>query len=127
VIKLVYVVRARADVASEEFYRYWRDEHAPKVRAVAEAIRARRYVQSHTIDTPLNAVLIDSRAMSPLFEGITEVWWDSIEDLQQAAGTPEGAEAMKLLVEDEARFIDLTRSTIFMTEEHEIFDLTSSD
>ena len=126
-IKLVYVVRAREDVDPEEFHRYWRDDHAPKVRAVAEAIRARRYVQSHTIDTPLNAALIESRGMSPLYEGITEVWWDSLDDLQQAAATPEGAEAMKMLVEDEATFIDLARSTIFMTEEHEVFDLSSSD
>jgi hypothetical protein len=28
------------------------------------------------------------------------------------------------LVEDEQTFIDMSRSTIFMTEEHEIFDLT---
>lgn len=126
-IKLVYVVRAREDVDPEEFHRYWREDHAPKVRSVAEAIRARRYVQSHTIDTPLNAALIESRGMSPLYEGITEVWWDSLEDLQQAAATPEGAEAMKMLVEDEATFVDLARSTIFMTEEQEVFDLTSSD
>jgi len=122
-VKLVYVIRAREGVAPEEFYRYWREEHAPKVRAVAEVIRARKYVQSHTIDSPVNEALIASRGMSPLFEGITEVWWDSLEDLQQAAATPEGAEALKMLAEDEAGFIDLARSTIFMTEEHEIFDL----
>jgi hypothetical protein len=91
---------------------------------VADRIGARRYVQSHTLDTPLNAVLIESRGMSPGADGITEVWWDSLEQLQAAVSTPEGGEAMQMLLEDERRFIDFARSTIFMTEEHEIFDLS---
>jgi len=83
-VKLVYVIRAREGVAPEEFYRYWREEHAPKVRAVAEVIRARRYVQSHTIDTPLNAALIASRGMSPLYESlsaVTEKLFDAVVNL----------------------------------------------
>lgn len=125
-VKLVFIVRAREDVAPEEVLRYWLEDHAPKVRSVAEAIRARRYVQSHTLDTPLNDMLVDSRGMSPVFEGITEVWWDSLDDLQAAVATDEGAQAMQMLAEDEATFIDLPRSTAFMTEEHEIFDLDGS-
>ena len=77
-VKLVYIVRAREGMAPEEFYRYWREVHAPKVRSVAKAIRARRYIQSHTVDTPLNAALVASRGMSPIYEGITEVWWDKL-------------------------------------------------
>ena len=73
---MVYIVRARESMAPEEFYRYWREVHAPKVRSVAKAIRARKYIQSHTVDTPLNAALVASRGMSPIYEGITEVWWD---------------------------------------------------
>jgi uncharacterized protein (TIGR02118 family) len=123
-VKLVFVLRARKDMAPEEVHRYWYEEHAPKVRSVAEAIRARRYVQSHTIDTPLNQAFIEGRGMSPIYDGITELWFDSLEDLQAAASSPEGGQALQMLGEDEAKFIDLSRSTIFMTEEHEIFDLT---
>jgi uncharacterized protein (TIGR02118 family) len=123
-VKLVYILRARKDLSPEEFYRYWHKEHAPKVREVAKAIRARKYVQSHTLNTPLNAALVESRGMSPIYEGITEILWDSLEELQAAAASPEGAQALKMLAEDEAKFIDLAHSTVFMTEEHEIFDLT---
>jgi len=123
-VKLVYILRARQDIAPEEFYRYWHKDHAPKVREVAKAIRARKYVQSHTLNTPLNAALVSSRGMSPFYEGITEVFWDSLEELQAAIASPEGAAALKMLAEDEAKFIDLARSTVFMTQEHEIFDLT---
>jgi uncharacterized protein (TIGR02118 family) len=121
-IKLVYVVQARDDVADDEFHRYWLEEHGPLVASVAADIRARKYVQSHTIDTPLNQVLVDSRGMAPIHHGITEVWWDSVAELQAAMATQEGAKAAARLLEDEAKFIDFSRSTIFLTEEHTIFD-----
>ncbi|HLK99784.1 MAG TPA: EthD domain-containing protein [Myxococcaceae bacterium] len=123
-VKLVYILRARSDLAPGEFNRYWLTEHAPKVREVAKAVRARKYVQSHTLNTPLNEALVSSRGMSPFYEGITEVYWDSLEELQAAIATPEGAAALKMLAEDERKFIDLARSTVFMTQEHEIFDFT---
>lgn len=123
-IKLVYVIRLREGLTTEEAQRYWLEEHAPKVRSVAETIRARRYVQSHTIDTPLNQALIEGRGLAALYEGITEVWFDSLEDLAAAASTAEGQHALVLLAEDEATFIDMSRSTVFLTEEHEIFDFT---
>ncbi|MGH3542752.1 MAG: EthD domain-containing protein, partial [Mycobacterium sp.] len=36
-VKLVYVIRARDDVPRAEFHRYWREQHAAKVKSVAEA------------------------------------------------------------------------------------------
>ena len=121
-IKLVYVAHARSDIPLEEFHRYWLEDHGPLVASVASDIQARRYVQSHTIDSPLNAVLVESRGMAPSCDGITEVWWDSIESLQAALASPEGASAAARLLEDEAKFVDFSRSTISLTEEHEIFD-----
>ena len=121
-IKLVYILRARDDVSREEFHRYWRDEHAPLVKSFAEALHASRYVQSHTLDTPINDVLVESRGMSAGYEGITEVWWNSLEDLQAGLTTPEGAAAGAALAADEATFIDLARSTMFLTEEITVFD-----
>ena len=59
-IKLVYVVRRRSDVAPEEFRRYWLEEHAPLVKAIAPEHGSRRYVQSHTIDSPINDALVGS-------------------------------------------------------------------
>jgi uncharacterized protein (TIGR02118 family) len=120
-VKLVYVIRAREDIPRAQFHRYWLEEHAPKVKSVAAAIQAVRYVQSHTLETPLNDLLVESRGMSPIYEGITEVWWDSLEDLQAAMSTDEGAAAMRLLMEDESTFIDFAGSTIFITEEIDVF------
>ena len=121
-VKLVYCLRRRADVSSEEFYRYWLDTHGPKVKNAAEAMRALRYIQSHTCGSELNQAFAASRGLAPAYDGITEVWWNSIEDLKSAMASPAGAEAMAMLREDESQFIEFSQSCVFMTTEHLIFD-----
>jgi uncharacterized protein (TIGR02118 family) len=115
-------VHRRADVTPEQFYAYWKDNHGPLVRSVARAIGATRYVQSHTLTTPLNDALQSSRGMLPPEAGITEVWWKSLDDLNASLATDEGRQAAQALIEDEARFIDLAQSRCFLTEEHTIFE-----
>ena len=121
-VKLVYCVRKRDDVEDAEFYRYWLEEHGPLVRSFADAMRAIRYVQSHTVAPEINEQLEEGRGLAPAYDGITEVWWESAEEMASALETEAGIEAGERLAEDEARFIDFGRSAVFMTEEHEIFD-----
>jgi uncharacterized protein (TIGR02118 family) len=121
-IKLIYCLRRRADISLEEFYRYWLDTHGPKVKSMAEALRARRYIQSHTCAPELNQIFANSRGLAPAYDGVTEVWWDSVEEVKAAMASTAGAEAMATLMEDETRFIDFSQSRIFMTTEHAIFD-----
>jgi hypothetical protein len=123
-IKLVYAIDRRADVPEAEFYDYWLNTHGPLVRSHAEAIKARKYVQSHTLDTPANEGLRAPRGMLPPIAGITEVWWDSVADFQAAAADAKGAAALAALAEDEAKFINFAGSQVFLTQEHEIFDYT---
>jgi uncharacterized protein (TIGR02118 family) len=123
-VKLVYCIRRRADVDPKEFYRYWLDEHGPLVREVSGVIRAKGYVQSHAVGGELNDQLRQSRGMSEGYDGITEVWWDSLEELTAAMQAPESQDAQARLLKDESRFIDFAASCIFMTEEHVIFDQT---
>jgi len=123
-IKLVYAIDRRADVPEDAFYDYWLKRHGPLVRSHAEAIKARKYVQSHTIDTPANEGLRAPRGMLPPIAGITEVWWDSLEAFQAASTDPKGQAALGQLAEDEAKFINFAGSQVFLTEEHPIFDYT---
>jgi hypothetical protein len=53
---------------------------------------------------------------------VAELWWDSLEVLAAAAGTPAGQRAGAELLEDERRFIDLSRSPIFLAEEHVVVE-----
>jgi hypothetical protein len=63
--------------------------------------------------------------MSPAYEGVTELWFDSFEALEKGLGSPDGPAGLQMLHDDEKTFIDLARSTMFITEEHEIFDFTN--
>jgi uncharacterized protein (TIGR02118 family) len=108
-IKLVFVIRRRKDLSPEEFHRYWLEEHAPLARPLLESLGARRYVQTHTLDTDLNGAL-------------AEVWWDSLDALAAVFSSEEGQRASETLIEDEAKFIDFERSSLFLTEEHPIIE-----
>jgi len=121
-IKLVYCLRKRADVQDAEFHRYWLENHGPLVRGFAQAIGARKYIQSHTVLPALNEAFAASRDLATAYDGITEVWWDDAAALEAGMGTAEGQEAHRRLKEDEAKFIDFSQSRVFMTEEHEIFN-----
>src|SRR4029077_14997639 len=97
-VKLVYCIRRRPDVPSEEFHRYWLEEHAALVRSVAEAIGAVRYVQSHTVAPELNAILRESRGSAEPYDGITEIWWESLDALGTSMQTPATQDAQRRLL-----------------------------
>lgn len=120
-IKFVYCVRRRPDITPEAFRKYWLENHGPLVHRCATALHAKRYVQSHTLDTPLNAAAQQPRGTKPPYDGLTELWWESAEDLIQALNTPEFQEANLILAKDEARFCDLPNCSVFFTEEITIF------
>jgi uncharacterized protein (TIGR02118 family) len=123
VIKLVFCLRRRAELSREEFQRYWRETHAPLVRERGAALGIRRYVQVHTLPPGTSAALAASRAVEDEeFDGVAELWWDSLEALAAAAATAEGRRAGAELLEDERRFIDLPRSPIFLAVEHVVLD-----
>ncbi|MBL8772803.1 MAG: EthD domain-containing protein [Phenylobacterium sp.] len=123
-IKLVYVIVRRAELSEEVFRKYWLEQHGPLVAAQAGVLRLRKYVQSHPIDEEASEGMRAVRGMRPRADGLTEVWWDSLEDFQAAYATPEGQAAGRILAEDEAKFIDFEKSAVFLTEEHLIFDHT---
>ena len=120
-LKFVYCVRRRPELSVEQFRKYWLEKHGPLVRSYAAALRARRYVQSHTLDTPLNAAAQQPRGSKPPYDGITELWWDNADDLIASLSTAEGQEVNRILAEDEALFCDLPNCSVFFTEEHTIF------
>jgi len=120
-VKLVFCCRRRPELSLEEFQRTWLYDHGPLVRRVREKIpQMKRYVQSHLLPGKSTDALRTSRGSGEPYDGITEVWFDSLEDLD--ATTPEEAiEGAMELLQDERRFLDLARCSVFLTEEHEIF------
>jgi uncharacterized protein (TIGR02118 family) len=120
-LKFVYVVRRRPEISPEAFRKYWLESHGPLVREQAKLMGAKHYVQSHTVDTPFNQLAQQIRGTQPPYDGLTELWWDSMEDLVAASQTPEGQRANMVLAQDEAKFCDLPNCSVFFTEEHSVF------
>jgi uncharacterized protein (TIGR02118 family) len=119
-VKMIFVIRRLPHLSPEEFHRYWREQHGSLAKKNLPALRVKRYVQTHTLDTPLNEVMRDSRGGGEPYDGVVEIWWDSVEDLEGAFASPEGAQASEELLEDERRFIDLPRSSMWLAKE-EVF------
>jgi uncharacterized protein (TIGR02118 family) len=119
-VKLVFCCRRLPQLSRAEFQRYWRETHGPLVRRHATVLRIRRYVQSHTLDHPVNAALAESRGAPDEFDGIAELWWDGLDDLAAATASPEGRAASRELYEDERRFIDHARSPLWVCEERSV-------
>ena len=119
-VKLVFCVKRLPHLSREDYQKYWRDRHGPLVREAAPALAIRRYVQTHTAATPLNERLRTGRGAPEEYDGVAELWFDSVDALVAAGGTPEGRAAGKRLLEDERRFIDLARSPLWLAEEHEV-------
>lgn len=122
-IKLVYCLRRLPELSREEFQRYWRETHGPLVRERAGALGIRRYVQLHTLDSPLNEAMRASRGTAPdIYDGVAELWWDSLDAMTAAGGTPEGRAAGRRLLEDERTFVDLAHSPLWLAEEHAVVE-----
>ena len=118
-IKLVFCLRRLPTLSASEFQRYWHDNHAELVRRHADALGIRRYTQSHTFtDARLSPVSELRGGRVDPFDGVAELWWDSVEDLVEAMTTAEGLNAGRALLEDERTFIDLPNSPLFFAKEH---------
>lgn len=119
-IKLVFPLHRLPELSPEQFQTYWFETHAPLVVQHARALRIKRYVQLHTLSTPLNPALRESRGGPEPYDGIAEVWFESESAIAESTQTPDGAAAGRALLEDERRFIDLERSPLWLGEERVI-------
>lgn len=98
-VKFTILLRKKADLSHEEFVQYHRTQHAPlflSIPAVQQYVR--RYVQGHTVPLELPG-------MPPFaYDGTTELWFDSPEDIGRVFGD---AEYLRLVRPDEMQFLDL--------------------
>jgi uncharacterized protein (TIGR02118 family) len=118
-VKLVFTLHRREGMSREDFHRYWRDQHGPLVQRHAATLHIRRYVQVYLHETYLNEAVAAARGSQPQFyDGVAELWWDSLEDLAAVMSGEAAQAAVQELLEDEQRFIDLPRSPLWLGEEN---------
>lgn len=102
--KIVICLRRRPDVTPEAFRDHWRNVHAPLVAKHAPTLGIRRYVQTYSVDAP------PANGRPAGFDGIGELWVDSVAAFRAAAATPAGVVAMREIGESDALLTDLSQS-----------------
>lgn len=118
-IRLVFALRRKAEMSREAFQEYWLQKHAPLVAGFAGDLDILRYVQTHTVDDAATAGAQQARGeMEPAYDGVAELWWASEAALTANLQSEPARRAGAALLEDEARFIDLPNSPLWMAYEY---------
>ena len=118
-IKLTFCLKRLPHLSREQFQSYWRDVHAPLVQQHAATLNIARYVQCHSFPDDASSPLAKARGSTGQdFDGVAELWWTDMESFVAGGKTADGQAAGRILLEDEARFIDLRNSPIFLVSEY---------
>lgn len=114
-IVLVYAIRRLPTLSEEDFQEYWRDQHGPLVASFSTTLGIRRYVQNHSIlDHPVNCAVRDKNDGYLPLDGHEFYWFENHDVLAKALAAPAGKKATEKLIADEQKFIDFSRSTMFV-------------
>jgi uncharacterized protein (TIGR02118 family) len=106
-VKVVGLVRRRADLTQAEFRDYWLNRHSKLERESLRKNPVRRIVANFT-----EANLVGSAPC----DGMVEIYYDSMEDLKRQWSNSHDA----VMRADEANFCDPSFRVFFITEEVEI-------
>ena len=107
-IKIIYCITRKRGLSDQEFFDYWENIHGP---IGARIPGVRRLVQSRRIAIPADKY-------HPDYDGVAELWFDTVEDLIAARESTE----WKVSTEDEANFIDASKVAYLVTEEHIVLE-----
>jgi uncharacterized protein (TIGR02118 family) len=119
-IKFIMCCTRHPSMTREEFQDYWLNSHGPFYIKFSKEFGTKKYVQCHTINSPLNQGIKESRNMQDPYDGVAEVWFESEEALMSAMSSEEGKKISAELLSDESKFIDHSKSTAFLVKEHEL-------
>ena len=120
-LKLTFCLRRLPNLSLAEFQGYWLNKHGPLVRSLQPALGMVRYVQAHRLPGDLADGMRRVRGAPEPYDGVAELWWDSEETYRATGRNPEAREAGRVLLEDEAKFIDLANSPLWLNHEHAIY------
>jgi len=116
-IKLTFCLVRLPHLSREAFQDYWLNTHGPLVASVAETLQIRRYVQTHSAPAEASVGLRASRQAPAEYDGVAQLWFDSVDAVIANGARPQAQAAAALLLEDERRFIDLPKSPLWWGQE----------
>ena len=121
-------MRRLPHLSREEFLEYWAKKHTRAAGPdAAKILGMKKYAQVRALPEDVNARVAASRpGVEPEFDGIAEVWVESLEAYERDWHSPEGSAVYQRFLDDEANFVDWSRSVVFLAEERVIVDETQS-
>jgi uncharacterized protein (TIGR02118 family) len=119
-IKITFCLRRLAKLSQAEFLDYWYTHHAPLVRKHAAVLRIKRYIQLVPVDTALSLPMQKARGAPQAYDGVAELWFDSLADIEAGYRDKAASVAGRELLEDEKKLIDLANSPLWYSEERVI-------
>jgi uncharacterized protein (TIGR02118 family) len=118
VLRLTHLLRKKPELTEGQFRKYWRDHHGPLLASLGPRFGVIKYVQGHTLADPANEAMAKARGgMETPYDGVSELWFEDRDVFAEALTSPAGTEAVAKLVRDEARFIDLPQSPLWLNYE----------
>lgn len=114
-IKLTAFLPRVPSMTREEFISHHREIHAPLLRdnPFARSL-VKRYEQAHNIGATVPGITLPDH----YFDGIAELWFDSLEDLSKFYT---GEQYLSVIRPDELRFIDLSRIVAMISTVNVVF------
>lgn len=119
-IRISYLMRRLPHLSLEEFQTYWSQKHPQAAPADAfPTLGVKRYVQVLPIESDARNLVIGPRTgLVEPFDGIAELWVESVNALERDWSTEKAREYIEIFFKDEQNFIDWSRSTILVSNEN---------
>ncbi len=113
-LKQVLLLKRRPGMSREEFIDYYENHHSKLVEPFMT--QARRYVRRYATPqkNPITGAVVELD-----FDVITEIWWDSREDLKAAGRKIVESGISRAIYEDEEKLFATHDNPIFFVEEYD--------
>jgi uncharacterized protein (TIGR02118 family) len=118
-VTLTCCVRRLPHLSHDAFDRHWRENHAALIRRHADTLRIRGYVQTSSLPDPAvqERMRASRGAEEAIYDGVATLCYDSLDDIWAVRQSPAGAAALREVMEDEARFVDLSKSRFWFGQD----------
>jgi uncharacterized protein (TIGR02118 family) len=103
-VKTFNFFKRRPELSVERFGEYWLNQHAAVIRAIPEV---RKYVASIALSSSYR------KNHEPLYDGISEAWFDDEETIVRIAGSAK----LRAAITDDAVFVDTSKAGSIITHE----------
>ena len=116
--KLLALVKRKSGITKEQFKEYYENHHA-KLGEKYLPPYCRKYLRRylHWVPHPMKP----SQKPGPDFDCLVEFWFDTEADCKAFEASVSSPELVKLIIEDEERFVDRSNSFRYIVEEHSSF------